>query len=136
MTNTNQKIAMFAITAFALSGLGLAPAFADATVVFTENATGGSTDYYLKNTADACGTKAVISQLWISESNPGSEDSVKVKYDASRCGSFTDATINVTVAGNSYGTAFNDSDTIHTYIFGGSISPNDQVIVTIVYDVN
>ena len=127
---------MFAVAAFALTGMMVTPAFAtDVDVEINENATNNNTSHYTSNDF-VCGNHVAISEVWISESNPGSEDSVKIKWDASRCGSnFTDASVMIYVDGDYYGHFWDGTNAVQTLIFGGSISPGDLVEVTFTYDI-
>lgn len=122
---------MFAIAAIAAASFSMTPAFADTTVTWSESVDAYDTDNW-NDMRIGCGTKAVITQLQISEHSPGTEDIVRVNTDSSRCtGSVS---VNVIIEKNN--TEVLDQtghDDYEEFTYPGPLVGGDDIDVTVLY---
>lgn len=131
MTTKIQNIAMFAIAAFALSGMMVSPAFAATENDFLAVAAPSSGIRSDSETnSNECGYgEGIYSFVTV---NNGVQDYIKVTADAEDCSSHTNTTVLVTKNGN---TVLNTStsDDKRIWWIQGSINTNDAINVSITY---
>ncbi len=131
MTTKVSHMAMFAIAAFALGGLMVAPAFAateTANLAVAAPSSGIRSDS--ETDANECGYGEGI-YSFVTVSN-GVEDYIKVTADAEDCNSHTNTSIVVTKNGSQIysGSTSNDNK---VWWIQGSINTNDAINVSFTY---
>lgn len=136
---TKTQIAMFAIAATAVMGIGLPSVYATPTAEHDFDfgtVASGTTEQMGDRTNNVCGSGSngdiITDWVKVSNDNPGDEDSVIVKYDASECTTI-DVDIEVKIAGTSHYSWNNSALTGTIYFTSVDIESTDQVDVFIDY---
>jgi hypothetical protein len=131
MTTKVSQIAMFAIAAFALGGMMVAPAFAateTASLAVAAPSSGIRSDS--ETDANECGYGEGI-YSFVTVSN-GVEDYIKVTADAEDCNSHTNTSIVVKKNGSQIYSGSTSND-YKVWWFQGSINTNDAITVSFTY---
>jgi len=129
--NKTTNLAMFAIAAFALSGMMVSPAFAATESDYLAVAAPSSgTASKGETNSNECGYgQSIYSNLKVAN---GPQDYIKVTADADDCNSHTNTSIVVTKNGNQIYSASSTND-YKVWWIQGSINTNDAITVTITY---
>jgi hypothetical protein len=131
MTTKTTQIAMFAIAAFALSGMMVSPAFAANHVDRLDaEAPSYGTDSDSETNSNLCGAgESVYSSLTVGN---GPEDYIKVTADAEDCDSHSSTSI-VVKKNDSQIYSGSTSNDYKVWAIQGSISTGDDIEVQITY---
>ena len=123
---------MFAVAAIAVASFGMAPAYATFTTGWSNMIVDAyDTDNYTKMEI-GCGTKAVITQLQISEHSPGTEDVVRVNTDASRCAGSISTTVTIDKNGVEVLNRTYHTD-LAEFTYPGPLVGGDRIDISVTY---